>query len=82
MRILVNFMHRDSWSIRCSAEDARTIMSKWTRVSSEETMLRLVRACGANEDAMAEVAREIKARGRGSVWLEMKEDQKRLLRMT
>jgi hypothetical protein len=29
MRILVNFMHRDRWSVHCLAADCKTLVSQW-----------------------------------------------------
>jgi hypothetical protein len=52
VRILVNFGHYTGWSIHCLADDARTILTRWTDVFREETMLRLFRARGATEDAL------------------------------
>jgi hypothetical protein len=81
VRVLVNFQHYDGWSIHCLAEDAHTVLTEWTRVSSGETMLRLFRACGANEETMAEVERKIAVWGRGGVWLDVDVSGQKLLRI-
>jgi hypothetical protein len=47
MRILVNFMHRDGWSVHCLAPDCKTLVSQWVTVCTEETLLRLLKASGA-----------------------------------
>jgi hypothetical protein len=81
VRILVNFMQRNGWSVHCLAEDAKTVLSPWTDVASESTMLRLFRACGATDEAMAEVERDISRWGRGGVWLDVDDRGKKLLRI-
>jgi hypothetical protein len=47
MRILVNFMNRDGWSVHCMAPDCQTLISQWVTVRTEETLLRLLKASGA-----------------------------------
>jgi hypothetical protein len=37
MRILVNFDHRDTWSVHCLAADRKTPMSQWITVRKDET---------------------------------------------
>jgi hypothetical protein len=81
MLILVNFMLRDGWLVHCIADDAKTPISPFLRVASESTLLRLLRFCGATEKTMAEVERDMARWGRGSVWVNVTEDGKRLLRL-
>jgi hypothetical protein len=49
VRILVNFMHRDGWSVHCLAEDAKTVISPILHIAEEGTLLRLMRASGATK---------------------------------
>jgi hypothetical protein len=81
VRILVNFMHRDGWSVHCIGPNHQTQTSPWLDVASEGTLLRLLRAAGATEDTMAEVEADIRRWNRGSVWIDVSEQGKKLLRL-
>lgn len=81
MRILVNFMHRNGWSIHCLAEDAKTVIGPRLEIAKESTMIRLLRASGATDADMVEIRRDIEWRGRGSVWIEVADEGKKLLRL-
>jgi hypothetical protein len=41
LRILINFMHRDHWSVHCLAADCQTLVSQRVTVRTDETLLRL-----------------------------------------
>jgi hypothetical protein len=47
MRILVNFMHRDGWSVHCLAADCRTPVGQRVTVRTDETLIWLFKASGA-----------------------------------
>jgi hypothetical protein len=81
VRILVNFMHRDRWSIHCLASDCQTLVSQWVTVRTEETLLRLFKASGATPAEMEEIERDMKQQGRGSTFIEVNETERRLLRI-
>lgn len=44
-------------------------------------MIRLLRASGATDADMVEIRRDIEWRGRGSVWIEVADEGKKLLRL-
>jgi hypothetical protein len=79
MRILVNFMHRDGWSVHCLAPDCKTPISQWVTIQTEETLLRLFKASGATPAEMEEIERDMKQQGRGSTFIEVNETGRRLL---
>ncbi len=81
MRILVNFMHRDGWSVHCLAEDARTPISPFVNMEKQSTMLRLLRASGATDEDIASLEADIRRWNRGSVWINVAEQGKKLLRL-
>jgi hypothetical protein len=81
MRILVNFTRNDGWSVHCLAADCRTLISQWVTVRTDETLLRLLKASGANPEQMGEIIRDINRWGRGSTFLELIETGRRLLRI-
>jgi hypothetical protein len=81
MRILVNFMNRDGWSVRCMAPDCQTLISQWGTVRTEETLLRLLKANGATTAQMKEIERDIALWGRGSTLIDVNETGLRLLRI-
>jgi hypothetical protein len=81
VRILVDSTHRDGWSIHLLAENANTVLTKWTVVASQDMMLRLFRACGAKDDVIADVKRDVARWGRGSVWLDADEEGRKMLRI-
>ena len=81
MRILVNFMNRDGWSIHCLASDCQTLVSQWVTVRTGATLLRLLKASGATVAEMEEIERDISRWGRGSSFIEVNEIGRRLLRI-
>jgi hypothetical protein len=74
-------MHRDGWSVHCLAADARTPISPRLEMAKESTILRPFRASGATDETIAEVEADIRRWRRGSVWLEVSEEGKKLLRL-
>ena|ERR1700733_988250 len=81
VRILVNFMHRDGWSVHCLAADARTLISGWVMVRTNETLLRLLKASGATTAQMDEIADDMRRMGRGSTFIEVNDVGYKLLRI-
>jgi hypothetical protein len=81
MRILVNFMNRDGWSVHCMAPDCRTLISQWVTVRTEETLLRLLKASSATTAQMEEIERDIARWVRGSTLIDVNETGLRLLRI-
>jgi hypothetical protein len=77
MRILVNYMNRNGWSIHCLAPDCQTLISGWVTVRTEETLLRLLKASGATPAEMDEIERDMKQQGRGSTFIEANETGRR-----
>jgi hypothetical protein len=74
-------MNRDGWSVHCLAADCRTLVSQWVTVSTEATLLRLLKASGATPTDMEEIERDIRRWGRGSIFLDVSETGLRLLRI-
>jgi hypothetical protein len=81
MAILVNFMHRDGWSVHCLAADCQTLVSQWVTARTEETLLRLLKASGATTAELDEIERDMKQQGRGSMFIDINETGRRLLRI-
>jgi hypothetical protein len=81
VRILVNFMNRDGWSVHCLAPDCQTPISGWVTVRTDETLLRLLKASGATPAEMDEIERDIARWSRGSVFVDVNETGRRLLRI-
>ncbi len=81
MRILVNFMQRDGWSVHCLAPDSKTLISGWVTVRTEETLLRPLKASGATPAEMGEIERDIRRWGRASTFSDINETGRRLLRI-
>jgi hypothetical protein len=81
VRILVNFMYRNGWSIHCLAEDAKTPISPLLKIAQQSTMLRLLRASGATDANMEEIEQKMARLGRGSVWIDVTDEGKKLLRL-
>jgi hypothetical protein len=81
VRILVNFMRRDRWSVHCLAPDCKTLVSQWVTIQTEETLLRLFKASGAITADMDEIERDVKRWGRGSALIDVNETGRRLLRI-
>jgi hypothetical protein len=50
-------------------------------MAKESTILRPFRASGATDETIAEVEADIRRWSRGSVWLEVSEEGKKLLRL-
>src|ERR1700678_586983 len=71
MRILANFMLRDTWSVHCVAQDCKTLVSEWVTVKTDETLLRLLKASGATEQNLIEIQRDMKRWGKGSTFIEV-----------
>jgi hypothetical protein len=82
VRILVNYMNRDGWSIHCLAPDCQTPVSGWVTVRTKQTLLRLLQACGATPAAMEEIERDAGRWGRGSTFITVNETGCRLLRIS
>jgi hypothetical protein len=72
MRGLMNFMHRDGWSLHILAEDCRTVLVGYRRVQDQETLLRIVAKLHGD---VTELKRGIKQWGRGSVWIDPSPEQ-------
>jgi hypothetical protein len=81
MRTLVNFQNRDGWSVHCLAADCQTPVSGWVTVRTQETLLRLLKASGATPSDMDEIERDISRWGRGSIFIDVNENGRRLLRI-
>jgi len=72
-RALMNFMHRDGWTISFLAEDAKTpIGRRWIKVKDMEALLKIVTKLRGNE---ARVRTTIYNWGQGSVWVELSDEQ-------
>ena len=70
MRILVNFQDTNGWTVYCLAEDCQTRISPLLDVASLETLRRLLRRAGTDEDEMQHFEQCIQAWGKGSVWID------------
>jgi hypothetical protein len=70
MRILVNFQDTNCWTVHCLAEDCQTCISPLLDVASLETLRRLLRHAGTDEDEMQHFEHCIRAWGKGSVWID------------
>ena len=81
MRILVNFMTRAGMNIHCTEEDARTPISGRVDVPDDKTLIKLLRYVGAHDAAIVEVETDLRRRGSGSVFIDLKSGQKNLLRV-
>jgi hypothetical protein len=81
MRILVNFMIRDTCRVHCLAEDAMTPISPLITVRDQRLMVRLLRYVGATDANIEEVQTSILRWSRGSVWIELTPGRKNLLRI-
>jgi hypothetical protein len=81
MRTLVNFQTRGGWSVHCLAPDCQTPVSQWVTVRTEATLLRLLKASGATAPEMEEIVRDISRWGRGSIFIDVNETGRRLLRI-
>ena len=81
MRVLLNFMERDTWLIHCLAEDCRTVLAPYRSVSSLETLRRLIIFAGAPAEEVEAFNRNVKRWGRGSIWLDLTPGGSQLLRI-
>jgi hypothetical protein len=82
MRIWVNFMHHgNTWSVQCLAEDARTVISPHVRIARDSTFLNLLRASGADEDAVRAVSRDMQQTGSGTVAMDVNSKGIKLLQI-
>jgi hypothetical protein len=81
MRILLNFMNRDGWSVHCLALDCKSLISGWVTVRTDETLLRLLKASAATPAQVDEIANDMTRRGRWSTFIEVNETGRRLLRI-
>lgn len=50
MRVLLNFMHREGWSVHCLAEDAKTAISPFLIVKKTRHPDPLLRTSGASDE--------------------------------
>jgi hypothetical protein len=82
VKIWLNFMHRGDWFVHCLAEDARTVISPHVRIKTDATLLKLLRAAGADEDTILAVSRDMRQTGRGTVAMTVNETGRELLRIT
>jgi hypothetical protein len=78
---LLNYMHRDGWTVHCLAEDAKTSISPRLHVVTDSTLLRLLVACGATDADTEQVKVNMRRWGRGSVWIEVTDAGRKLLRL-
>jgi hypothetical protein len=70
MRVLINYAeYGDRVTIHCLADDARTVVAPFKRVSSLETLYRLIAHVGGNPEQCRE---EIHKWGHGGVWADVK----------
>lgn len=81
MRVLVNFDHRDHWSVHCLAADCKTLISPWVTVRTDITLLRLLKASGATQVQLDEVAHDMARWGWGSTFIEVTETGRLLMRI-
>jgi hypothetical protein len=79
VRILVNFLHRSGWSIRCLEEDCATPIGQPVTMATDEMLLRLMKASGAGPIELQEVERSMKRWARGSTFIDVTDVGKRLL---
>jgi hypothetical protein len=81
VRILVNYMHRGGWVVHCLAEDAQTGISPMLQIAEESTLLRLLRASGTTDEEMEEIERDMRQMARGSTWINVSDQGRKLLRL-
>jgi hypothetical protein len=82
MRIWLNFMHHgNTWSVQCLAEDARTVISPHVRIARDSTLLNLLRASGAHEDAVRAVSRDMQQTGSGRIAMDVNSKGIKLLQI-
>jgi hypothetical protein len=49
MRVLINFMHREGWSVHCLTEDAWTCIGRYINMREQATLIMLLSACDLND---------------------------------
>ena len=77
MRVLINYAtYADRVTIHCLAENARTVVAPFKRVSSLETLYRLIRHVGGDAGQCRE---EIHKWGHGGCWANVKPEHFALL---
>jgi hypothetical protein len=77
VRVLINYAtSADKVSIHCLAGDARTVVAPIKRVSSLETLYRLIKYGGGDPE---QCRREIKTWGHGGCWADLKPEHFDLL---
>ena len=77
MRVLINYAtYADRVTIHCLADDARTVVAPFKRVSSLETLYRLIKHVGGDPEQCRE---EIHKWGHGGCWADVKPEQFDLL---
>ena len=81
MRVMVNFMLRDVWFVRCITEDARTIISPILRIANQNMLIRALRYVGATNAEITEVDDRIRRWSRGSVMISLTPGRRNLLRI-
>ena len=67
MRALLNYMHRDGWSLHILAEDCKTVLLGYRSVRDQETLLRIIAKLHGD---VAEAENNIRRWGRGSIWID------------
>ena len=77
MRVLINYAeYADRVTIHCLADDARTVVAPFKRVSSLETLYRLIKYVGGDPEQCRE---EIHKWGHGGCWADVKPEHFALL---
>ena len=77
MRVLINYAtYADKVTIHCLADDARTVVAPFKRVSSLETLYRLIAHVGGDPEQCRE---EIHKWGHGGCWAEVRPEHFNLL---
>ncbi len=77
VQVLINFAeYADRVTIHCLAADARTLVAPFKRVSSLETLYRLIEYIGVDPKQCRE---EMNKWGHGSVWAEVEPEHFKLL---
>jgi hypothetical protein len=59
----------------------RILISGWVTVRTDATLLRLLKASGANPAQMDEIERDMRQQTRGSTFIDVNETGRRLLRV-
>lgn len=82
MRILVNFMHRESWTVHCLLEDCQTPISPHVFLHGDSaTLIRMLRYVGAGDEEIGQVETDVRRWGRGSVFLSLAPGRKNLMQI-